>query len=113
MHVRSDNSGLVFMHHVSVNCLADVSEESDISSLGFGERINQPTNYRTIGGVWNESRYYLISKHLLWFVTQNILGSRRGLFLPYTVYSTPFILARNGQHFLCLYCWVRETLCLH
>jgi hypothetical protein len=63
MHVRSDNYGLMYMHHISVGCLADVSEESDIYSLGVEECINQPTNYRTKGGVWNESPYYLISKH--------------------------------------------------
>jgi len=60
MHVRSDNYGLVFMHHISVGCLADISEETDASILSAEECINQPTNCRTKDGVWNESPSYLI-----------------------------------------------------
>jgi hypothetical protein len=48
------------MHYISVGCLADVSEESDISVLGVEEFINQPTNYRTKGAVWNVSPYSFI-----------------------------------------------------
>jgi len=40
---------LLFLHRISVGCLADVSEESDIYSLGVEECTNQPTNYRTKG----------------------------------------------------------------
>jgi hypothetical protein len=53
------------MKHKSVGCLAEVSEEICISSLGVEECINQQTNYGTEGRVWKESQYYLISKHLI------------------------------------------------
>lgn len=47
MHVRSDNFSLVFMHHASVGCLADVSEETNDSILSAEEckkPANQPQN---------------------------------------------------------------------
>jgi hypothetical protein len=91
MHVRSDNYGPVFMHYTPVGSLVDVSEETDISSLGVEECINQPTNYRTKGGVWNESPNYLISKHLIRFVTQNKWRARRAISAIYSILYTVHI----------------------
>jgi hypothetical protein len=80
----------VFMHHIPVGCLADVSEETVIS--GAEECTNQPTNYRTKGAVWNESPNYLISKHLIRFVTQNKWGvPKRAVFAIYSLFYTVHI----------------------
>ena len=40
MHVRSDNHDRVYVHHISVGCLADVSEELAVSILSVEVHIN-------------------------------------------------------------------------